>query len=66
MKKFAVGYINFFDNELKINIVEAENWKDALCKGSPMGPDWIESDTMAEAKEKAFDMDSMFDVVEIK
>lgn len=30
MKKFAVGYIDFFDNELTIEVVEANDWYDAF------------------------------------
>lgn len=74
MKKFAVGMINFFDNDLRIKIVETDgNWKDALKlaynvttkdedneKYYSAMPDDIE-----EAKTFTFDGDWMFDVVEI-
>lgn len=30
MKKFAVGYIDFYDNNLIIEIIEAEDWYAAL------------------------------------
>lgn len=34
MSKFAVGFINFFDNELEIEIIEANNWREASIKHS--------------------------------
>ena len=34
MNKFAVGYISFFDNVLKVEIIEAKDWKDALLQHS--------------------------------
>lgn len=34
MNKFAVGYISFFDNVLKVEIIEAKkDWKDAFITG---------------------------------
>ena len=36
MSKFAVGYINFFDNNLIVEIVEADNWFDAIWQHSKM------------------------------
>jgi hypothetical protein len=32
MSKYAVAYINFFDNSLKLDIFDAEDWRDALIK----------------------------------
>lgn len=70
MSKFAVGYINFFDNDLIIEIIEAEDWLEALHKHSkieqdPWG-DYFSNYTIDEAKTEAFNSDMMFDVVEIK
>lgn len=44
MNKFAVAYINFFNNDLIIEIIEADNWKDALFKHSKMQLEDWESD----------------------
>lgn len=70
MSKFAVGYINFFDNELIIEIIEAEDWLEALHEHSQMihipWEDYFSDCTISGAKAKAFDADMMFDVVEIK
>ena len=65
MKKYAVGFINFFFNDLKITIVEADDWQDALEKAHPNTVDYMPDDIEA-AKAKAFDQDWMFDVVEIQ
>ena len=70
LKKFIVGYINFFDNSLKVELVEAENWKEALAKHSSMvdengNPDdnsWLPDD-IEKAKKFAFDF--QFDVKEL-
>ena len=70
MKKFIVGYINFFDNNLIIEIVEAEDWHDAIFQHSKIknGIDdrsYISNETLEDAKEDAFDMDMMIDVIEL-
>ena len=71
MKKFAVGVIDFFNNDLIIEIIEAEGWKDALGKHSAFlsntkeEMDELFSDDLGEAKQDAFNMDSMIDVKEI-
>lgn len=69
MKKFVVSYINFNSNILTIKIVEAEDWLGALAESNFYDHDglsYINSGTTSEeAKQHAFDMDSMFEVVEI-
>jgi len=57
MKKFAVAYTNFFDNDLKIKIVEASDWREALIKAFPV--------VIMETKAQAFGRDVSFAVVEI-
>jgi hypothetical protein len=64
MKRFAVGFISFFDNELKIQIVEADDWYSALTKAFPQDFNWPSS-SLANAKTYAFDCDSMIEVTEI-
>ena len=65
MKKWAVAYINFFDNELSIEIIDASTWKKALGKAHP-GLEEFLSDDIEEAKYDAFNGDWMFEVKEIK
>ena len=72
--KYAVSYMNFWDNEMEIQIVEASGWKDALSKhtgfNKPEYPEdhdmsWI-SDDMKDAKSDMFNADMVFDVIEIE
>lgn len=68
MKKFAVGHIDWFDNNLIIEIIEAEDWKSALMKHSKIASDWevdYFGETLEEAKSNAFDSDMMIDVIEL-
>lgn len=63
MPKFAVAHIEWSDNDLRIQIVEASNWKEAWMKHSRCGFEKIEDipDDVEEAKQACFDMDSMMD-----
>lgn len=73
MKKYAVSYINFFDNILTTKIIEIDgDWKDALKQlfFQDYGNELFEGDELfkvdiEKAKEIAFDCDFLFDVVEI-
>lgn len=69
-KKFAVGVINFFNNELIIEIVEGDNWQDALSKHSQIDEDLLDflinnKKSLEEAKQAAFNCDMMIDIIEI-
>lgn len=65
MKKFAVAFVDFaFKNDLQIKFVEAEDWRQALNK--TFGPRYLESESLEDAKEEAFNQDWLFDVKEIK
>lgn len=70
--KYVVGYMNFFDNNLKVEIVEAENWKEALSKHSWLAKYSFEDsvgflpDDLETAKDESIDMEFLFDIVEIK
>lgn len=68
MKKFVVGCINFFDNDLIMEVIEAIDWKDALNQHSSLkgNEDIIWPDSLKSAKIEAFNMDMMIDVIEIK
>ncbi len=71
--RFAVGYMNFFDNELKVEIVEADNWKGALLAHSGLSEyrkaneEMVAglSDDQEEARDEAFGMDWAFEVTVI-
>jgi hypothetical protein len=71
MRTYVVTVMNFFDNDMKSEKIEADSWKEALLKHSSMlnedgsiGEDWF-SNTIEEAKNDAFNADLMFEVIEI-
>lgn len=72
MSKFAVGCINFFDENLIIEIIDAENWREAFYKHSQIKEeskkwgDYFNDCTFLEAKRIAYKLEMMIDVVEIK
>ncbi len=61
--KFAIGFINFYENDLTIEIHEGDTWKEAARKHSRISDDTIESfdDDLEKAKHDAFDIDTMID-----
>ena len=67
--KFSVGYVNFFDNELIIEVVEASNVKDALLKHSKLSdPDtaeWVATmpDDLEAIKAAFFEGEILIEVV---
>lgn len=70
--EYVVAAVSFHENDLKIEKVEAENWKEALSKHSlftedekPGDMSWLGSDISA-AKFEAFNADMLFDVIEIE
>lgn len=71
MAKFCVAYINFFDNDLVQEVVEAETWLDALYVAAPddydpaMFDDIPASADVEQYKQRAFDCDQMFSVIEL-
>lgn len=69
MKRWAVGFISFMDNEMKIEIISAATWKTALALHAAAGGYEIAddelSDDMETAKQQFFDQDAMFDVAQI-
>ena len=64
MKSFAVATINFFDNDLRIFLVEDESWKKALGQVEDL-TDYNLPDDIEEAKTEAFNSDWLFDVEEL-
>lgn len=67
MPRFAVGHISFFTNELKLEIIEASDWRQALDKHSSfVNSGWSpEGLTLDDAQRSAFDADSAIAVIEI-
>jgi hypothetical protein len=71
MPKFCVATINFFDNDLKQEVITAETWLDALyvAASGEFTPDMFDDIAvgadMEQYKQRAFDSDSMFSVIEI-
>lgn len=69
--RFAVGYMNNFDNNLIVEIVCADNHKEAILQHSSLQDavmeDWIKDmpSDLKTIKEMFFDGDSSIDVVEI-
>lgn len=70
--KCVVAAVSLLENDLKIEMVEAENWQEALSKhslfkedGNPGDVSWL-SNVMETAKFEAFHADIMFDVLEIE
>lgn len=64
MRNFAVASMNFFDNNLKITFVKAENWKSALGQVEDLS-NYELPDDLEEAKAEAFNGDWVFDVKEL-
>ena len=64
MKYFAVAHMDFFDNDLKIEFVYANTWKEAFNIAFPLG-DYELPDDIEEAKTEAFNGDWMFEVTEV-
>lgn len=64
--KYAVAATNFFDNVLSIEIIEADDWKDAVLKHSVFVNNdvWLPDD-IEDAKVEAFNTDILFDVIEL-
>ena len=69
MSKYAVGYLNYFNNDMSIEIIEANNWKEALFMHSELEGDKDRQedcgDTLEDVKHYLFDCDIAVDVIKI-
>ncbi len=68
MKTYVVGYISFYENELYLEQVSAENELDAILRHSSLsGHDYYKHvTTVQELQEEFFNGDSMVNVIEVK
>lgn len=65
MKKFVVGYLTFFDNELELYTVEAKSDVDAclqVLKTKQWETDITDMETL---KQQVFDWDSAINAIEV-
>lgn len=70
--KYMVGAMFSSDFDLKIELIEGKNWKEALSKhsrmvdenGNPDDNSWMPDD-IEEAKQTALNADLFFDVFEL-
>jgi len=69
MKRYAVAYMNFFDNDLTMEIVTADTPQEAIWKHSKLlDPCWRQldiGDHVEDIKEYLFDGEIAADVIEI-
>lgn len=65
-KRWAVSHIDWFDHELTTIIVKAELWWQAAIQHEKIQLIGLPISSLEEAKQAAFDCDSMINVVEIE
>ncbi len=65
MKRWAVGYIDWFEHDLSMMVVEAEDWASAIRLHPKVGEFDITWDSLESVKRQFFDCDAMVDCVEI-
>lgn len=67
MKRYAVARIDWFDNDLTIEIVSANDWREALTKHSKsfFNDEYPVPSNINAAKQACFDCDGMMEVVEL-
>lgn len=66
MKKFVVGYLNFFDNDLFMEVVSASSYEEAIMNCSYIkGFDFPEGSTFENMKDILFNCDIAVSAIEI-
>lgn len=66
-KTFVVGFITFSENDLVLEIVQAENSSEALAKHSRVEVDWFDPNKpLNDIQEDLFDQDIVVEVIEIE
>lgn len=64
MKRWAIAFINFMDNELHIEFHIGAEWGEAARQHSRVnGYEFDFDGTLEDAKQEAFDCDAMIDAV---
>ena len=66
---WAVAYMNFFDNELSVELVKADTLIEALSKHSKLvNEDWLKTmpNDLKQLRDLFWEMDSAVDAVEIE
>lgn len=62
MAKYIVGYISFYDYDMKLKVIRATGWREALKIAFNFEP---EGKDLQDAQQYAFDNDCMFEVIEL-
>lgn len=69
MKKFCVSYISFYDNELMLEVVQAESETDAVLKASFGLAEYLKQEGIEQSlegyKQACFNADSMVNTIEV-
>lgn len=69
MTRFAVGYLNTFDNDLIVEVVEANSWHEAILKHHKAVDHFDEENQLPtdidKAKQAFFDQDASIGFVQI-
>ena len=69
MKRYAISYIDFFDNQMQMMITEAENELEALYNGYDyfVGDNFLRTNisNVKDFQQEMFNSDAMMGVIEI-
>lgn len=66
MKNFVVGFLSFFDNEILLEKISANNAVEAMLKHSSIkGYVFKENATIEEIQDEVFNSDAAISVIEI-
>lgn len=66
MKKFVVGYLNFFDNDLLMEVVSASSYEEAIMNCSYVREfDFPKDSTFEDMKDILFNCDIVISAIEI-
>ena len=66
MKKFVVGFLSFFDNDLQLEIIHAEDEVKALKQSKFIGDyEFPENATMDDIQDIMLNCDSVVSVIEV-
>ena len=63
--RYAVGFATLFDNELKVEIIVADSWAQAVAKHSMVTEFEIEYTDLESVKQQFWNCDAMIDCVEV-